>query len=204
VDPAAPSGADPLAGLDPDTVGRARAGDREALGRIFVALNPPLLRFLGTLRVPDPDDTAADVWVDLARRMPAVDDDPVSLRRLLFTIGRRRAIDARRRRLRRREELTGELPAVPVPAGTDALDDRLFAYALLARLPAAQAEVVALRFVAGLSAAEVGLVTRRTEGAVRVMTLRALRQLRALLPAAGGQGADTDVTDPAGETMVES
>ncbi len=199
---------DPIAALDEETIRRASAGDRAALGMVYVALNPALLRFLRSLRVPDPDDTAAEVWVDVARRMPAVDADPAALRRLLFTIGRRRAIDARRRRLRRPEELTPILPATPETGALDAVDDRMLAQALLARLPPPQAEVVALRFIAGMSAAEVGLVTRRSEGAVRVMTLRALRQLRAYAAEVGigtpHADPQADVTDPAGGTMVES
>ena len=81
-----------IAGLDGDVVRRAVAGDRAALGDIWVALNPALVRFLSSLGVLEPDDLAATVWVELARRMPKVDPDPAALRTLLLTIGRRRAI----------------------------------------------------------------------------------------------------------------
>ena len=192
----------PIPGLDAETVLRATAGDRGALGDIYRALNPALVRFLGSLGVRDAEDVAGDVWADLARRMPRVEPDPVALRTLLFTIGRRRAIDARRRSERRPEWPVAELP---VEAGRDALeavDDRLAVLALLAQLPRAQAEVVALRFIVGMTPAEVGAVTGKREGAIRVMTMRALRRLRVLAEAEGLVSPD-DVTDDPGETMVQ-
>lgn len=208
----------PIAGLDAETVLRATAGDRDALGDIYRALNPALLRFLGSLGVREAEDVAGDVWADLARRMPQVEPDPVALRTLLFTIGRRRAIDARRRRERRPEAPVAELPIHASGAGRDALDavdDRLAVLALLAQLPRAQAEVVALRFIVGMTPAEVGAVTGKRQGAVRVMTMRALRRLRDLAESAGlavpgdvGEVGDVgdvdgDVTEGPGETMVQ-
>jgi RNA polymerase sigma-70 factor (ECF subfamily) len=175
-----------IAGLDGDVVRRAVAGDRAALGELWAALNPALVRFLTSLGVVEPDDLAAAVWVELARRMPKVEPDPIALRTLLLTIGRRRAIDAHRRSTRRSETLVAELDTeMPVDDGTGAVDDAVVARALLDQLPRAQREVVNLRFVVGLTPAEVGKVTGQREGAVRVMTLRGLRRLRELAAAAG-------------------
>lgn len=195
--------------LDGSVVARAAAGDRDALGKVWSALNPGLVRFLGSLGVIDPDDLAASIWVELARRMPRVEPDPAALRTLLFTIGRRRAIDARRRASRRPEMIVAEMPFEP-PAADPAggVDDRVVAQALLLQLPRAQREVVTLRFVVGLSAAETGVITGRREGAVRVMTLRALRRLREAAAAAGLTGprddAARDVTPMPDSAMVES
>jgi RNA polymerase sigma-70 factor (ECF subfamily) len=207
-----------IAGLDGDVVRRAVAGDRAALGDLWVALNPALVRFLTSLGVVEPDDLAAAVWVELARRMPKVEPDPAALRTLLLTIGRRRAIDAHRRSSRRSETLVAELDAeMPVDDGTGAVDDAVVARALLEQLPRAQREVVTLRFVVGMTPAEVGRITGQREGAVRVMTLRGLRRLRELAAAAGlGAAAATAddslvaapptdrVTGPAVRAMVES
>jgi RNA polymerase sigma-70 factor, ECF subfamily len=57
----------------------------------------------------------------------------------------------------------------------------------LEQLPDDRRQVVVLRFVDGLSAREIGAVLARSEGAVRVLQHRALRQLAELLTN-GGQG----------------
>lgn len=171
---------------EPDAamVARAASGDRDALGVLWEAWNPMLVRFLGSLRVAEPDDVAADVWVDLARRMPSMEPEPEAFRRLLFTIGRRRAIDARRYRGRRPQASLSDALAARLAALDDAstaVIDAQHAQQLLAELPPTQAEVVALRVLGGLSAAEVAEITGRSEGAVRIMAMRGLRRLRELV-----------------------
>jgi RNA polymerase sigma-70 factor, ECF subfamily len=51
----------------------------------------------------------------------------------------------------------------------------------VSRLPGEQADVVLLRVVAGLDAAEVGRIIGKSPGAVRVIQHRALRRLAELL-----------------------
>ncbi|MDQ3688619.1 MAG: RNA polymerase subunit sigma-70, partial [Chloroflexota bacterium] len=60
-------------------------------------------------------------------------------------------------------------------------DDARQLRAALWRLSEDRRQVVVLRFVDGLTAREIGVVLRRTEGAVRVLQHRALRDLAALL-----------------------
>jgi RNA polymerase sigma-70 factor, ECF subfamily len=82
---------------------------------------------------------------------------------------------------------------VPVEDVPDAPDDRpgpeetVVAYleaerawALLARLPLNQRELLVLRIVSGLSAEETGLALGMSPGAVRVAQHRALARLRAI------------------------
>ncbi len=175
-------GADPRQRLDSDVLSRAITGDRFALGELWTAWNASLVRFLRSLRVEEPDDVAAEVWVDLARRMPDVGPDPEAFRRLLFTIGRRRAIDARRFRLRRpvwlsdphdHRQISGSDPQVDTQVEAEQIVQDL-----LAKLPRAHAEVIALRVVAGFNVAETADITGRSEGAVRQMAMRALRELK--------------------------
>lgn len=209
----APAG--PTTGPTDDVVRRAIAGDRFALGELWDAYNPGLVRFLAGLRVREPDDVAAEVWVDLARRMPAVGADVEAFRRVLYTVARRRAIDAHRR-FRRRPVVTLD-PVAPLPVADpgrtveELVGDEVTAQRLLAALPRAQAEVVALRIIGGFSAAEVAAMTGRSEGAVRITAMRGLRRLRELAIAAGLAESRTDeapttpgVTDPDPEAMVES
>ena len=65
------------------------------------------------------------------------------------------------------------------------------ALALIAELPRAQAEVVALRMLDGLGVAEVAHITGNNSNAVRVLSHRGLRRLASELQAAsvGGQSS---------------
>jgi RNA polymerase sigma-70 factor, ECF subfamily len=195
-----------------DVLQRAIDGDRFALGELWDAHNAALVRFLRSLRVREPDDVAADVWVDLARRMPSIGPDPEAFRKVLFTIGRRRAIDAHRLLARRPSfevDPQSQYRFVDRSKPTDDIvGDELVAQSLLVRLPRAQAEVVALRIIAGFSAAEVAELTNRSEGAVRIMAMRGLRRLRELAVEAGLVQKDElpsgiEVTEPVDETMVQ-
>lgn len=159
-------------------VARARDGDERAIEVIWRALQPALLRYLRSLGVEGAQDVASVVWIELAGALPKLsDDDPVSLRRMMFTIARRRMIDEFRRRERR-----GEVPTADnFEMSTDPDDSLANAIDLLRHLPPSQAEVIALRTIAGMSAQEVGEITGQTPAAVRVMAHRGLATLREIL-----------------------
>jgi RNA polymerase sigma-70 factor (ECF subfamily) len=186
-------------GFSATDVAAAKIADSAALGRIWRALQPALLRYLRSLGPDDAEDVPSVVWTQLAAVLETLSDDsPESLRKLLFTIARRRRIDEVRRRVRREPPFeldTAEYAATPEGRLADAMD-------LLQALPPAQAEVVALRVVVGFSAAEVGELTGRSAGAVRVMAHRGLARLRELLEeplSQTPQSSDLEVTRrPAG------
>ncbi|MGI9622093.1 MAG: RNA polymerase sigma factor [Acidimicrobiales bacterium] len=157
-------------------VGRAADGDRAAFDELWHEYQPRLLRYLSSLGLRDGDDVAAQTWMEAFQALGSLDDRPGSFRRLLFTIARRRMVDETRRRTRYVEAqppdevaASAEFEVMEVGAALE----------LLACLPPAQAEVLALRVVGGFSASEVGEITGQTEGAVRVMAHRALSTLRA-------------------------
>jgi RNA polymerase sigma-70 factor (ECF subfamily) len=161
---------------------RARAGDEGAFGELWCALQPRLLRYLAVKAPAVADDVAGETWLqvvrDLARFRGGFDD----FRAWLFTVARNRAIDAARASSARPVVLMPELPDVAAAAAsaeTQALE-RLStqqALQLVASLPPDQAELVALRVVAGLDVASVAAITGRSPGAVRVGVHRALRVL---------------------------
>ncbi len=66
--------------------------------------------------------------------------------------------------------------AEPIPEGPEKVLADALEY--LRDLPTAQAEVIALRVIVGMSAEEVGELAGQTPGAVRVMSHRALATLR--------------------------
>lgn len=69
------------------------------------------------------------------------------------------------------------------------------ALALIAELPREQAEVVALRVVAGLDVGQVARIVGKRPGAVRVLSHRGLRRLAERL----GDGRPTHAGPPAGD-----
>jgi len=133
------------------------------------------------------DDLAGEVWVAVAQQLARFEGDEAGFRGWLFTIGRCRLIEHRRRSARRRTD--------PVPH--DRLDgavehgfggdpswlvlDQLAAQEaidmLIGDLSPEQAEAVLLRVVGGFAVPEVAQIMERSPGAVRVMCHRALRRL---------------------------
>ena len=164
-------------------LGAAKSGAEWAIAELYRDLQPRVLRFLHAQAPAHGDDLASEVWVDVARGLQRFDGDETAFRRWLFTIARRRLIDFRRSEERRRAatsklvsqgvDLTG---ADPESLAVAASDEEL-ALARIGRLPAAQAEVVLLRVVAGFDAEEVAALVGKSAGAVRVLQHRALKTL---------------------------
>lgn len=163
---------------------RARSGDEVGFLELWRQLQPRLLRYLRVLGCDDADDVASETWLQVIRDLPKFKGSEDDFRRWLFTVGRHRAIDAARARRRHQ--------TVPMAAGADALvDDEMVedqvlyalsvrsAVKLLAALPVDQAEVVALRVLAGLDTSAVAGMLGKSPGAVRVALHRGLRALAA-------------------------
>lgn len=168
----------------------AQAGDERAFTTLFRAVQPVLLRYLGGLtnNLADgtADDVAADTWVQVVRGIGRFRGDEQGFRAWVFTIARARLVDARRRsgRLPVPEDVEQRLADVAVPSAEDSVEV-LFtterALALVGSLPAAQAEVVLLRYVAGFDVKGTARILGKGEGAVRVTAHRALRKLEETL-----------------------
>lgn len=167
----------------------ARAGDEKAFGALFRAYNAMLLRYLRVLAGPEvADDLSSETWLDVVRGLRRFDGDEAGFRGWLFTIARRRHLDWRRKQGRRPVTVgdealdhiaTGVDPAVTL----DAVAATEAALQLVATLPPEQAEVVALRAIAGLDVAEVAAVVGKSNGAVRVLAHRGLHRLAGTLGA---------------------
>lgn len=162
---------------DRTLVSQAAEGDRASFDELWREYQPRLLRYLASLGLRDGEDVAAQTWLEVFQKLHSLDERPGSFRRLLFTVARRRMVDEARRRTRHNETVED---GVVASAESQAMELEA-ALALLAKLPPAQAEVVSLRVIGGLSAAEVGEITGQSEGAVRLMGHRALSALRAEL-----------------------
>lgn len=179
-------------GMDECDLGRAAAGCpcTVDLTAAYRRLQPRLHRYLRSALPAQADDLASQVWLDAVAGIDRFRGDNDDLARWLFTIGRRRLIDARRAAARApvdsRPPDHPHLVGVPDRAAVESVVvARSATTTLLERLPRDQAEVVLLRVVGGFSADEVGEITGRHAGAVRVIQHRALRQLARELALAG-------------------
>jgi RNA polymerase sigma-70 factor, ECF subfamily len=176
----------------------ARAGNDVAFARLWRDLNPPLVRYLRVIAPRDADDLASETWTSVTLGLDRFTGDEGAFRAWVFVTARRRAVDHFRRERRR--------PAIPVDPDTlrDALvaartasDDVLDALgteealAIVATLPADQAEVVALRTIAGLDVQQVAEVIGKRPGTVRVLAHRGLKSLaRTIGPATKPEPVD--------------
>jgi RNA polymerase sigma-70 factor, ECF subfamily len=168
----------------------ARLGEEWAVALLWRDLHPRILRYLRVaVGDSDAEDLASDVWLEVARGLGRFDGDEPAFRAWVFTIARRRVIDVGRRVQRRRTDPMSPQQFDRAPADTlDALETRLALDAALrrvARLPGDQAEVVALRVLAGLSTEQVSEIVGKRPGAVRVLQHRGLRRLANDLAAEG-------------------
>lgn len=174
-----------------EVLAAAQRGSEAAFSRLWRDSNPALLRYLRVLAPQVAEDVAAETWLHVVRGLAGFRGDERAWRAWLFTTARRRAIDEVRRSARRPEKaleetLPGQLPTSPDTAelAIEHIGTRS-AMALVARLPAHQAEVILLRVVAGLDNETVAQLVGRTPGAVRVTAHRALRRMAEMLTEAG-------------------
>lgn len=167
-----------------DELVRARSGDETAFMRLWANLHPRLLRYLRVLGCDEVDDVASETWLQVVRDMNRFEGGAADFRCWLFTIGRHRAIDASRIRIRSRLRLMTAAVAPVVdenPVQDEVLDGLSTerAVALVAGLSRDQAEAVALRVIAGLDTAAVARILGKSPGAVRIALHRGLRTLAA-------------------------
>jgi RNA polymerase sigma-70 factor (ECF subfamily) len=164
----------------------ACAGDEAGFATLWRDLHPRLLRYLKARGDDAAEDLAAETWMHVVRGLPTFEGGFVDFRAWIFTIARHRAIDQGRARSRGLTlvsvadpvEASGQMPTAP-SAEQEAAENHATSEALrfVATLPPTQAEMVALRIVAGLDVADVALLMDKRPGAVRVGVHRALKTL---------------------------
>jgi RNA polymerase sigma-70 factor, ECF subfamily len=178
----------------------ARDGARWALAALYEDLQPSVLAYMQARNRAEAEDLASDVWVSVAAGLARFRGDESGFRGWVFTIARRRLVDARRRVARRPSEPVPHDTFAQVSGASDPESDVLGraeyeeVLAHLAALPKDQQDVVLLRVVAGLTVEEVGVALGKRAGTVRVLQHRALRRLAGVL---GEQRAQEQVGDGA-------
>jgi RNA polymerase sigma-70 factor, ECF subfamily len=167
----------------PAVLGAAARGDEEAFGRLWVDLQPRLLRYFAVVSRVAAEDLASETWLGVVRGLDRFQGNEPAFRAWVFTIARHEVLDWRRRAARRpAEEVAGNglveraAPDDPAAAAVEGFSTRA-ALVAIATLPADQAEAVVLRVVAGLGVDRVAAIMGKRPGTVRVLTHRGLRRL---------------------------
>ncbi len=167
-----------------EALARARSGDEAGFLQLWRELHPRLLRYLRVLSRDDADDAASETWLQVVRDLHRFDGGAEDFRCWMFTIGRHRAVDAARARVRVRDRLTAA--DVDSVADDHLVENQVLDYlstrhavTLVAELSRDQAEAVVLRIIAGLDTAAVACLLGKSPGAVRVALHRGLRALAA-------------------------
>lgn len=169
------------------TLADARAGDATAWETLYHDVAPILIGYLRAQHLPDADDVAGEVLLEVVRGIDRFRGEREQFRSWVLAIAHHRLIDARRRAQRRPAEpmATEDLQVPPAPDDPEA--DALATVGLgdlepaLADLTDEQRTVVLLRVIGDLSVNEVARVTGRRPGAVKQLQRRATRALRQAL-----------------------
>ena len=168
-------------------VERARRGDAEAFGRLYDHYQASVYRFIygQTRSTPLTEDLTADTFFRALRGIEDYKLEPELFAAWLYRIARNLVIDhfkASRTRLERSDDMSRH---EDIADDTDtefmALLTRERVRAAVAELPDGQRRVIEMRFLGELSISEVADLLDNTEGAVKQLQFRGLRNLAKLM-----------------------
>ncbi|SCM71450.1 ECF RNA polymerase sigma factor RpoE [uncultured Pleomorphomonas sp.] len=166
----------------------ARAGDRQAFARLFAFYAPRLRTYLARqgFGAGDCDDLIQDTMLAVWRKAGRFDPEIGAVSTWIFTICRNLGID-RRRRLARRPgdaDLPPESDVDPGPSAEGEIisrEEETRVRRALDRLPAEQAEVIALSFFSQSPQTEIAKSLGIPLGTVKSRVRLAMNRLRQLL-----------------------
>lgn len=181
----------------------ARAGDAVAWSHLYHELAPLVLGYLRAQHLPDAEDVAGEVMLEVVRDIGRFTGDAAGLRSWVLSIAHHRLLDARRRSQRRPAtvgEPEPEGPYATEEAGPEeatlASDGLTRLLPALASLTEDQRSVLLLRVIGDLPIAEVARITGKRVGAVKQLQRRAAAAMRRAL-IQGPMDADQEAPDGA-------
>ena len=170
-------------GTDAALVTAAKAGDATAFGALYERYRDVIYRFCLTRTgaAHDAEDLTADVFVKALRSIGSYQDRGLPFSAFLYRIARNAAID--RARTLKQPVSVDDLAQEPASGQNVELDaafavEKSILVEALSRLKSEHRDVIAMRFIEGYSAVEVGRLLGKTEGAIRTLQHRALERLR--------------------------
>jgi RNA polymerase sigma-70 factor (ECF subfamily) len=156
-------------------------GSDPAFTLLWRNFQPRMVRYLAMF-TNEPEDLCSEVWIKIATSIKSFQGDSKAFKGWIYTIARNAATDLARKKARsgtsvelEESDWIGENSTM-----VEVMD-------LVKRLPQEYAEVIMLRVVADLDASEVAEIVGKTQGNVRVLTHRGLKQLNEMLTK-GGDG----------------
>jgi len=167
----------------------ARTGDKEAFGLLYDHYNAAVFRFLyyRTRSTSLAEDLTSETFFRALRSMNNFRWQGKDFGAWLMTIARNLATDhfkAGRTRLEQTTEDMGlhdDTTESPESTVLSALTNEMLLTAL-EQLPSEQQDCLVMRFLQGMSIAETAAVLQRSEGAVKQLQLRGVRNLAKLMP----------------------
>lgn len=182
----------------PERLARAREGDPVAWSDLYHGVAPLVIGYLRAQRLPDPEDVAGEVMLEVVRGIDRFQGDASGFRSWVLTIAHHRLLDSRRRETRR--------PSTPrspddmdISTSTDDVEAEVIAGIGFGRLEPAlasltdeQRNVLLLRVIGDLSVADVARIIDKRPGAVKQLQRRAAASMRRYL--------DTQQLDDTGGT----
>jgi RNA polymerase sigma-70 factor (ECF subfamily) len=163
-----------------ELLARARTGEPEAFTELVEQHHAELVRiaFAITGDIDAARDSAQLTWIKAWQRLPSVRERS-RLRAWLIAIAANEARQHLRAHRRRRVREIAD-PLVDERRGRDALasPERLDLDEVLVRLDPADRALLAMRYLAGLNATEIGVATGMTASGVRTRLSRLIAQLR--------------------------
>jgi len=171
-----------------DIVHRAKAGDKEAFGLLYQSYYVPIYRYcrIRLAKKEDAEDIAQDVFVKAWKSFDTFTLRGSTALPFFYTIAKNALIDFRKKK-RPIEVLNKDTDDV---GSRDIIHDEISAnimaaeetsqkiYSLLATLSENESDAIVMRFIDGLSNAEIATIVGRSEESVRQLQSRGLRKLK--------------------------
>ena len=171
------------------TLAAARNGEATAWSQLYHEVAPILIGYLRAQHLPDAEDVAGEVLLEVVRDIERFDGSRERFRSWVLAIAHHRLLDARRKAARRPADPTPHEELAAPPSEDDPEADVLATLGFgelepaLATLTDEQRSVLLLRVIGDLPIAEVARITGRRPGAVKQLQHRATAALRRQLEA---------------------
>lgn len=162
-------------------VEEAVRGSDSAFTLLWRNFQPRMVRYLAMF-TNEPEDLCSEVWIKIATSIRSFQGDSQAFKGWIYTIARNAATDLARKKAR-----SGTSVELDESDWIGENSTMVEVMDLVKRLPKEYAEVIMLRVVADLDASEVAEIVGKTQGNVRVLTHRGLKQLNEMLTK-GGDG----------------
>ena len=160
----------------------AKSGAEWAWAALYRDLAGPVTGYLASRGAPEPEDTASEVFLNVARGILRFSGDEASFRSWVFVIAHRQLIDDRRAR-RRRPVVTELTPGLEGEGGNsegEAIEHLVTEELRIAfeELTEDQRDVLALRMIGGLTSQQTAEVMGKRIGAIKALQRRAVVALQ--------------------------